>query len=237
MIKGFKYICTVCAFLVAFAMAGVTAKGYDFEAGIVFKDNEVMYTPATQIFMDHKDMLPGDVYNNNLIISNESTQVYDLYLQMTLPKNTEDGDKLLDLLEMNILSDGVLIYSGGVRGDEIYNGNSFKVRYLLGTFDPDTNSEITVSVKVSDELSKENLNSSAMTEWKLLASGYENDVGHEEDDDDIDGEVGNEETEIKPGINPTTGDESNKSLFILAIIFSLGGLLWVVISEKKKIKV
>ncbi len=194
-----------------------SALAEDCTSEIIFKDNEIEYNPGDQSFMVHNNITPGDVYNDALKVTNNSTQKYDLYLQLSVPEQTEEALKLLDMIKMDIKQDGGIIYSGTVTGEELFNDKSLKERYLLGIFDPNTECNVEVKLTVSGEMDNDSLNITATTDWKLIAVAYEDKV--ESEDTDNNG-TENKETEIKPGTNPKTGDNSNHWWYIIALAIS-----------------
>ncbi|MGM9974040.1 MAG: sortase B protein-sorting domain-containing protein [Clostridiaceae bacterium] len=213
-------------------MEAVSAAGN--EAEIIFKDNEIIYNPDNKVFMEHLNLIPGERYNNSLKVYNESTYIYDLYLQLSLPENDEEGLKLLDYIQMDIIYEDEIIYSGNVKGNEGINGKEPGERYLLGIFDPLDQGEINVVIKVSEELTKENINAYGETEWKLVAVAYEKQVGGEETEEEPE-EVKEEETVITPGGNPKTGDESSLLPYMLFMVGALGSGLVLLAKDKKRV--
>ena len=204
------------------------------KAQIIFKDDEIIYNPENKVFMEHLNLIPGESYNNSLKVYNESTYIYDLYLQLSLPKNDEEGLKLLDHIQMDIIYENEIIYSGNVKGDKGINGKEPGERYLLGIFDPLDQGEINVVIKVSEELTKENLNAYGETEWKLVAVAYEKQVGGEETEEEPE-EVEEEVTVITPGGNPKTGDESSLFPYMLFMVGAFISGLVLLVKDKKRV--
>ena len=206
------------------------------EAEIIFKDDEIIYNPENKVFMEHLNLIPGESYNNSLKVYNESTFIYDLFLQLTVPENDEEGLKLLDHINMDISYEGELIYSGNVKGDESIKGKAPGERYLLGIFDPLDQGEINVVIKVSEELTKENLNAYGETEWRLVAVAYEKGVGSEDTEEPKEEEPKQEETVITPGKNPKTGDEISVFPYIVFMVGAFGLGIVLLLKDKKRIK-
>ena len=204
---------------------------------IIIKDDEIIYNPENKVFMEHLNIIPGESYNNSLRVYNESTAIYDLYLQLSVPENDEKGLKLLEHIEMDIIYDNEIIYSGNVKGNEGIKGKAPGERYLLGIFDPLDQGEINVVIKTSKELTKENLNAYGETEWKLIAVAYEQGVGNEETEEEPKEEeqVASEETVITPGKNPKTGDEKLVFPYMLFMVGAFGSGVVLLLKDKKRI--
>ena len=204
------------------------------EAEVIFKDNEIIYNPENKVFMEHLNLTPGESYNNSLKVYNESTAIYDLFLQLSVPENDEEGLKLLEYIQMDIIYENQLIYSGNVMGNEGINGEAPGERYLLGIFDPEDQGEIEVVIKVSEDLSMENLNAYGETEWKLIAVAYEEQVGVEETE--VPEEPGaEEETELIPGTNPKTGDEVPVLPYMIFMVVAFAAGIVLILKDKKAI--
>jgi hypothetical protein len=73
------------------------------------------------VFISNQNMVPGKEYKDVLIIENNTTTAYSLYLKSKNVEQSELSDKLIDSIDMKIYLDGELIYEGNARGLDYTN--------------------------------------------------------------------------------------------------------------------
>ena len=100
-------------------------------------DKKLYYDSALldkNIFMNHVNMLPGEVYNDKLVIENASDRDYTLYFKISLKEQSEKAIELLNNITMKLYLDDVQIYNGDVTGvnygDSVDLTNAIKIGFI-----------------------------------------------------------------------------------------------------------
>lgn len=194
-------------------------------------DNKMYYDSKlfdSNLFMSHLDMIPGSKYNDLLVIENQTSFTFNLYLKI---KKINDNE-LLDYMRMKLFFDDNLIYSGDVLGSNVSDQNSnFNNAFYVGKFTPGQISNLNVLTELLTEYSNTNNNDILKIDWTFYAETYD-DI---DKSDEIPADKENEEIiEIVPA--PITGIEKN---FIPIIISAsglclLGTIIIILLIKRKK---
>lgn len=158
-------------------------------------------------FMSFTNMVPGESYQDRLLIENGSKKTYDLYFQVVPLGQSKLKDELLEKIAMSITQDGKQIYKGNATGE---SGTIDLQNFIfLGKYTASNESEIVVNLTLDGSIGLEYQELLTEIDWRFVVK--------EELDSNKDTPV----IEIKP---PKTGDNSNIFLWILMMISSLTAL-------------
>lgn len=121
-------------------------------------------------FIKHTDMIPGKVYQDELIIENMSDKNYNLYLKIEDSEQNELSKELLNNIEMVIYLDDELIYKGSTLGEN-YQTNGLEIKNSIDLHKIDKNDikNLTVKTKLKEEYSNINNNELAKIKWTFYA--------------------------------------------------------------------
>lgn len=155
-------------------------------------------------FMSFTNMVPGESYQDSLLIENGSSKTYELYFQIVPLEQEELKDELLKKIEMTIEQDGKQIYKGSATGEP--GTNDLQNIVPLGTYTSDKESTMTVDLKLDGDIGLEYCDLLTQIDWKFMVK--------EKTDPKKDTPI----VEIKP---PKTGDTTNMGLWILVLIGSM----------------
>lgn len=123
---------------------------------IYFTDygNRIFYKSVTEedIFLLHRDMVPGKVYNDTLVIENTSDILFKLYFKAEQVDQNELAKELLENIDMTIWFDDEIIYEGTASGLDYYeNGINLDNQIYLGEYGENQNSILKTKVKLREE--------------------------------------------------------------------------------------
>ena len=97
------------------------------------------------VFISNQNMVPGKEYKDVLIIENNTTTAYSLYLKSKNVEQSELSDKLIDSIDMKIYLDGELIYEGNARGLDYTNkGINLQDAILIGKYNKNKTSKLEI---------------------------------------------------------------------------------------------
>ena len=120
------------------------------------------------IFLNHTDMIPGDTYEDELIIENGTEQKYTLYFKVEAIEQSEEADELLENIEMRILLDDELVYEGLATGlDYTEEGVDLQQAILLGDFNPSRRSKMVVETKLLEDYENVDNNELSKIDWSF----------------------------------------------------------------------
>ncbi len=224
---------TVINYLESVAVLG---KGIDFSRDNQVKEKRLFlaensgkltYIPSApneNWFMSHLNMIPGESYEDNLTIENQTDNDYTIYMQVVPKNGYTDGlpKELLELIHMNVYHDGQLIYNGTAWGKE-YNGsiNNLQNVISLGDFGAKRLSNIRVELTLSKDTPIEYGGLLTQIDWKWMV---EEDITPTPPDDPSNpnpstppNPPSNPKTPTPPksGPSPKTGDIYNMNHYII----------------------
>lgn len=123
------------------------------------EDNDKLYYDSKsfdeELFMNHTDMLPGEIYTDELILENSSKKTYTLYFKIKERKQSEEADSFLNYIDMNIYLDNELIYSGNIKGN---NYEDVNLKNAIKLFDIKPNQISNMKVETYLDTSYDNYN-------------------------------------------------------------------------------
>ncbi len=111
-----KKILLIIILLLSFSVEAKENKLYFVEDP---DEDRVVYESGTfdeKMFMNHRDMVPGSKYTDELTIENGTNTIYTLYFKVITKEQTEAADNLLNNIIMKITIDDVIIYEGKANG-------------------------------------------------------------------------------------------------------------------------
>lgn len=150
------------------SITGVSA--VDNKLYISSSDNKLYYDSKlfnTNKFMNYLDMIPGDTFNDELVIENHTKYNFKLYLKI---KNRNNND-LMDYLTMKLYLDNQLMYDGDVIGTNLNNQDDV---YYIGTFTPGQISKLDAYVNFSIDYSNMDNKDTLIVDWLFFAETYDN---------------------------------------------------------------
>lgn len=155
-------------------------------------------------FMSFTNMVPGESYQDSLVIENGSSKTYELYFQIVPLEQAELKDELLEKIQMTIMQDGKQIYKGNATGEP--GTKDLQNIVPLGTYTPAKESTLVVDLTLDGDIGLEYCDLLTQIDWKFMVK--------EKADSKKDTSV----TEIKP---PKTGDTTDMGLWIFVVIGSM----------------
>ena len=171
------------------------------------EDNDKLYYDSKsfdeELFMNHTDMLPGEIYTDELILENSSKKTYTLYFKIKERQQSEEADSFLNYIDMNIYLDNELIYSGNIKGNN-YEDVNLKNAIKLLDIKPNQISNMKVETYLDTSYDNYNNTTNSYIDFEFY-SQYDKD------------EVIVEKNEVQL-IQPKTGD--NIYLYVGLLIIS-----------------
>ena len=165
-------------------------------------------------FMSFTNMVPGESYEDSLIIENGSSKTYDLYFQIVPLKKEELKEDLLKKIDMTVTQDGKEIYTGDATGEP--GTDNLQDIVPIGTYEPAKESRLVIDLKLADDVGLEYCDILSQIDWKFMVKEVEKDTPI---------------TEIKP---PKTGDTANVTLWASIAIISMGVVGVITLLQIKK---
>lgn len=185
---------------------------------ITEKGDKLYYQSATSssdFFFNEKAMLPGEVYQKDLLIDNSTKEDYSLFLKID-PQ--DENASLLDYIDLKIATEnGEVLYEGKMRGFVSNNDTEALQGTLpLGDFKSKSKSNLKFSVKLSSDYSN-TIGEETTVDWTFYAK------------------QGDEVKEIIE--NPKTWSQGNgfSTSTILMIILAIGLIVFIKIVKPKSV--
>lgn len=104
--------------------------------------NGIVYLPGDEPFLELKNMVPGDNIKRRLILSNEFTDSYEIFIRAERVTEKEEND-LLEKLKLKISYNNALLHDGNATGWE-----SLKENKSLGKIRPGETKELVAEVSL-----------------------------------------------------------------------------------------
>ena len=137
------------------------------------KDKELYYDNDEfdeDIFLHHLDLLPGQEFEDELYIENESIFPFELYLKVIEKEQNELQNELLDNILMTIYLEDEIIYEGKVKGEDyLENGVDLQDSIYLGNYDKNASKKLRVVTMLDKEYSNTENNELAEIDWEFYA--------------------------------------------------------------------
>lgn len=168
-------------------------------------------------FMSFTNMVPGESYQDSLVIENGSSKTYELYFQIVPLEQAELKDELLEKIQMTIMQDGKQIYKGNATGEP--GTKDLQNIVPLGTYTPAKESTLVVELTLDGDIGLEYCDLLTQIDWKFMVK------------EKVDSKKDTSVTEIKP---PKTGDTTNTGLWIFVVIGSMTLMGVVNVFRRKK---
>ena len=173
------------------------------------------YTPSApgeNWFMSHLNMMPGEVYNDTLVIENQTGKRCRVYMQV-VPRVEQDPlpRELLERIAMKVYNGDRLIYNGTALGKD-YDGSiqSLQRVVLLGDYGGRTSGTLRVELTLDKDTPMKYTGQLAQIDWKFIVEA------------------------VSTGKNPKTGDSMSLLLYG-AVTFASGlGACALVLGGRKR---
>ena len=182
------------------------------------KNGVLTYTPSKpeeNWFMSHLNMMPGEVYEDTLVIENQTDKSCKVYLQV-VPKEKQDKlpRDLLERIAMKVYNGDKLIYDGTALGKD-YKGsiNDLQEVVLLGEYGGKKSGKLRVELTLDKDTPMTYADQLTQIDWKFIV-------------EDI--------TDGTKGSDPKTGDNMNLLLYSAAVLVSGAGLLLLFLQKKNR---
>lgn len=107
--------------------------------------NGIVYLPGDEPFLELNNMVPGDNIKRRLILSNEFTDSYEIFIRAERITAKEEND-LLEKLKMKISYNNSLLHNGNATG-----WKSIKENTSLGKIRPGETKELVAEVNLDGE--------------------------------------------------------------------------------------
>lgn len=179
------------------------------------KDGTLSYTPSApgdNWFMSHLNMMPGETYEDTLVIENQTGRRCKIYMQV-VPKAVQEKlpRELLEKISMKVYNEGTLIYNGTALGKD-YNDSLQDLQkvVLLGEYGEKNVGKLRVVLTLDKDTPLKYADQLAQIDWKFIV-------------EDASGEK-----------NPKTGDSMNMPLYGAAALVSGIGVCILLCGQKKR---
>lgn len=183
------------------------------------KENKLYYDGKLldeEVFMKHTDMMPGDSFEDNLVIENGTNTEYTLFFKIENIKQNAKALELLNNISMKIYIDEKLVYDGNIKGNDLSSlGNNLNNSVELGVMKPNSSMNMKVITSLSKDYNSFNNDEKALIDWTFYAQYGED-----------------EPTEIV--VVPSTGKDIVKIIPFIAIIIIIIGACLVIYDKKIK---
>lgn len=190
-----------------------------YDNGNIYYDSEYI---EQDYFIKHLDMIPGKKYNDNLIIENGTNKKYTVFMKVVDEYRNALEEELVNNILMSIYLDGELIYEGKALGLDYSNsGVNLQEAVMLGDFDSSDIKELNVVTRLANYYDNTENRSTLNVTWRF----YVQDALEEDDDN-------NEVIEVIDA--PSTGNNKNMFIPILALVMMVVGIFIVFYSQLKE---
>ena len=211
-----KYLFLIATILSFTCVAQVFAK--DNKLYFTDSGNRLYYDSALfddNTFISHNDMVPGQTYEDTLVIENGTNKAYPLYLKVQDEYRSSAVNEILDNDIVEIYLGDKIVYSGHASGLDYYQGKRLVDDVLyLGTYKGNTKETLKVKSTLDKDYTNKNNNVLASVKWDFITV-Y---------DDSID------------TINPNTGDKMiiyAVALFGMSLAVMISTFIMMNAKEKK----
>ncbi len=201
---------------------------------VVFTENahEFVSLPSDDLFLNFKNVMPGDTVTQQIQIKNDNKDTVDIYLyalQMgesgyTSAEQKKIADELMRLMTIELTAeneDGTtsVIYSGPIYGESAdYNMHEVQNAIRLGTFAKGDSLNINAKLCIPAELDNRYANAVAKIKWVFTATGKD------------------EPIKPPPVIEPPQTGENMRLKYILVAVVAAAFLVMIVLSLFSKTK-
>lgn len=194
------------------------------------EDNDKLYYDSKsfdeKLFMNHTDMLPGEMYTDELILENSSKKTYTLYFKVKERQQSEEADSFLNYIDMNIYLDNELIYSGNIKGIN-YEDVNLKNAIKLLDIKPNQISNMKVETYLDPSYDNYNNTTNSYIDFEFYSQYDKEEINtntNEDKDEDI---IEKNEVQL---IQPKTGD--NIYIYVALLIMSLFILIFIYYKQR-----
>lgn len=238
---------TVIFFIAAMIIVNNFTSVFAEDSKVVYEDNsnKVVTLPGDDLFLNFKEIYPGEIIEQNIQINNKSKKVIDLYLKAEVADDEKfENKQLQDLSEelIGILSlkltlkleneEEKIIYSGpasGITSEQEDVIGTMTEPILLGEFKKNSKATIVAKLSVPESLGNKYQNSEAKVKWIFSCDVKENKDDIEDENIGSDSEIDKDKYPNKD--NVVTGD--NSSMLISVILIGVSTLIIMVLVIKK----
>ncbi len=147
-------IVKILIFFLIIYSPNVFAATYTLE---IKENHDIIYydvnNSSTNIFMDHKDMLPGETYTDTILIKSSSSKEFSLYFNFKMKEQNTLEEELLNNINMKVYINDKLEYDGVAKTSLYVENEDIKEENLifLGNYNKSEQSNIRVETSLKDE--------------------------------------------------------------------------------------
>ena len=208
-----KKIIALCLFIFMFTL---NPKALDNRLYFTEDGKELFYDTEQldkDTFMNHKDMIPDEQYEDILTISNGSSNTCKLYFKVVERNQSDLASELLLNINMKIYLDDELIYDGNAKGlDSKDLGVNLQNSVYIGEYEPNIEKTLLVKTELNDEYTNYQNTEESYVDWEFY------------------GECGEKEIVV---INPDTGNSISPIVRYYLIAVLILSLILCLYSTKK----
>lgn len=168
-------------------------------------------------FHNIKRAMPGDVYKDEILLSNTTKKAAELFFQTEVSNQTEEQKDLLRKIFLKIFMGQEVLYEGNLYAEEL------EQKISLGIYEPDKVGKLQFEISIPKELNNAYALRDADVNW--IFSVYE---------DEEDSKIAEDSLEVQKN-SVKTGDSSPIVMFFVMLGIA-GGSLMIAIYLKKKVK-
>ena len=176
-IKRALSVLCVIATVISGAMVHAAAATNLPDGFLIGDQNGITVGVDGEYYINCEEVLPGDVFHKVLTIQNldvtgaapESSVPFNLTMRME-PVSETGPVKLLDITRLDLKLDGVVIYSGRVRGDE--GVNAILNALFLGEYKPGDQRALDITLTVDGNVTQADWEQEAYSEAKFRWTFY-----------------------------------------------------------------
>lgn len=171
---------------------------------------------STDYFFDEDGMIPGEAYQKELVISNQTEKDYSLFMKFVIDENQDNS--MLDYLLLKIEDEqGNNLYEGKMRGFISNQDNDLEGIIPIGDYSSKEKKKLTFYIKLDSEYNNTN-GAIQEVDWIFYAKG--------KDDEDVKTIIENPKTWASKVMNPAS--------FILFILLLIGFILFARKAQMKE---
>lgn len=233
--RNIKKITTILVIIIM-AVAINFTRVFAQDSKVIYEDNSnrIVTLPGDDLFLNFKELYPGEIIEQNIEIYNKNKNIIDLYLRAEEASADKFENKDLENLSkelINILSLELTLKLEGEGEKKIYSGPASGITsegkdeigtmtkpILLGEFKTNSKAVIVAKLSVPESLGNKYQNSEAKVKWIFSCDVKENKDDIEDENTGSDKETNKDKEQNKD--NVVTGDNTSMLMSIILIGFS-----------------
>ena len=206
----------ILLFILIFILIVINVNAKENKLYFSEKDKKLYYDSSLldkNIFMNHINMLPGQNYEDRLVIENASDRDYTLYFKISLKDQSDKAINLLNNINMKLYLNDSEIYNGNVIGVS-YANIDLRNAIKIGVIPKNTAMYLDSYTKLKEEYDDIDNTEYSYVDWNFYA----------EYDDSVD------------VIVPKTDKNQENIYKIISILLLITAIIFIILYMKKKKK-